>query len=50
VLITWTLPEFGSMFIGFLSILQSMFVAIFGLLLMGVLAMITFIKKKTDTK
>jgi len=45
-LITWTLPEFSSMFIGFLSIVQSMFVAIFGLLLTGVAALVTSLKKK----
>ena len=38
-LITWTLPEFGSMFLGFLSIGQGLFVAAIGLLLTGVAAM-----------
>ncbi len=46
ILITWTLPEFGSMFIGFLSILQSMFVAVFGLLLTGLSALVAGVKKK----
>ncbi|MGV8025100.1 MAG: alkaline phosphatase family protein [Anaerolineaceae bacterium] len=45
-LVNWTLPEFSSMFLGFLAILQSMFVAIFGLLLMGVAALVTSLKKK----
>jgi len=46
ILISWTLPEFGSMFIGFLSILQSMFVAVFGLLLTGLSALVAGVKKK----
>jgi hypothetical protein len=34
------------MFIGFLSILQSMFVAVFGLLLTGPSALVAGVKKK----
>jgi len=40
ILITWTLPEFGSMFLGFLSIVQSLFVAVLGILLIGISALI----------
>jgi hypothetical protein len=40
-LVTWTLPDMASMFMGFLSILQSMVVAVVGLLLTGVVSLIT---------
>ncbi len=40
VLITWTLPDFGSMFLGFLSTLQSLIVAALGLLLTGLAALV----------
>jgi hypothetical protein len=40
-LVTWRLPDMASMFVGFLSILQSMVVAVVGLLLTGVAALIT---------
>jgi hypothetical protein len=40
-LISWTLPDFGSMFLGFLSILQSLVVAALGLALAGVSALIS---------
>ncbi len=36
--VTWTLPEFYSLFIGLLSLIQSMIVAALGLLLVGVSA------------
>jgi hypothetical protein len=49
-LVTWTLPEFSSMFLGFLAILQSMFVAIFGLLLMGVSALIASFRMRALRK
>jgi len=39
-LVTWTLPDLASMFIGFLSILQCMVVAAVGLILTGVAALI----------
>jgi len=39
LLITWTLPDFGSMFLGFLSALQSLIVAALGLLLTGLAAL-----------
>lgn len=39
-LVTWTLPEFSSMFLGFLSILQGLFVTVIGLALMGISALI----------
>ncbi len=46
VLITWTLPEFNSMFIGFQAIIQSLFVAVFGLVLTGLSALTAFIASK----
>ncbi len=45
-LITWTLPEFSSMFIGFQAILQSLAVAVFGLVLTGLSALSVFIVSK----
>ncbi|MHB8808213.1 MAG: alkaline phosphatase family protein [Anaerolineaceae bacterium] len=49
-LITWTLPEFSSMFLGFLAILQSMFVAIFGLLLIGISALVASFRTRALRK
>ncbi len=39
-LVTWTLPDFGSMFPGFLAILQSLVLAGFGLVLTGLTSLI----------
>jgi hypothetical protein len=41
VTISWTLPEFVSQYLGFLAIAQGLFVALFGLLLVGVSALVT---------
>ena len=41
LVLTWTLPDFSSMFMGFLSILQSLFVSVLGLLLTGISALIS---------
>ncbi len=38
VLVTWSLPDFASLFLGFLSLAQALFVAVFGLLLCGITA------------
>ncbi len=38
--VTWTLPEMGSMFLGFLSILQGLYISIFGLVFAAVSALI----------
>lgn len=46
VLITWTLPEFSLMFISFQAILQSLFVAAFGLVLTGLSALMPLITSK----
>ena len=40
VLVTWTLPEFSSMFLGFLSLIQGLIVAVLGLLLASISALI----------
>jgi hypothetical protein len=39
-LITWRIPDFGSMFLGFLSILQALFIAAVGLILTGISALV----------
>ncbi len=46
VLITWTLPEFSSMFIGFQAVLQGLVVAVFGLVLTGLSALSVFVVSK----
>ena len=38
--VTWTLPHFPSMFLGFLSIVQGLFVSVIGFLLCGLTALI----------
>jgi len=40
ILVTWTLPEFYTSYIGLLSLIQWIFVAVFGLLLTGASALI----------
>ncbi|NMB63167.1 MAG: hypothetical protein GYA18_12650, partial [Chloroflexi bacterium] len=45
-LITWTLPEFASMYFAFLCVLQSLFVALFGLLFSSVAALLCFVTSK----
>lgn len=47
IFITWTLPDFSSMFVGFLSTLQSLVVAAVGLALAGVAAGIAALRKRT---
>jgi hypothetical protein len=39
-LVAWTIPDFGSMFLGFLSILQALFIAAVGLILTGISALV----------
>ncbi|MFC2064265.1 alkaline phosphatase family protein [Chloroflexota bacterium] len=46
LLVSWTLPEFNSMFFGFLSVLQGLFVSVIGLLLAGVAAIIDGLRRK----
>ncbi|NMC46517.1 MAG: hypothetical protein GYA52_06745 [Chloroflexi bacterium] len=46
LLITWTLPEFAIMYFAFLCILQSLFVALFGLLFGGVAALLGLVMSK----
>ena len=40
-LITWTLPDFRSFFLGFLAVLQALFIAVFGILFSGVAALVS---------
>jgi hypothetical protein len=40
--VTWTLPEFYSMYIGLLSLIQSMIIAFIGLVLAGIMTLITW--------
>jgi hypothetical protein len=45
-LVTWTLPEFTTQFLGFFATVQALFVAVVGLLLVGVSALVArFVKK-----
>lgn len=39
-LVTWTLPDFGSLFLGFLSILQMLDITVSGLLVTGIAALV----------
>ena len=46
-LVTWTIPDMASMFMGFLSILQALVIAIVGLILVGITALVaTFTNRK----
>lgn len=45
---TWTLPEFGSMFMGFLSLVQILMVSVIGMILSGLLALSTIFFRKKD--
>ena len=42
-LVTWTTPGMASMFLGFLSLLQALIVAVIGLILTGITSLIAFI-------
>jgi hypothetical protein len=44
-LVTWTLPDFLSMFLGFLSTIQILMVSIFGIVLAGLTALVTKLRK-----
>ncbi len=44
--VTWTLPEWNTLFIGLLSLIQVLFVALAGLSLIGLLAILGQLKKK----
>lgn len=41
--VTWVLPDFASMFVGFLSLIQSLMVALIGLVLTGMAALVAWI-------
>jgi hypothetical protein len=46
LLVTWTTPDMASMFMGFLSILESLIIAIVGLLLTGVTAFVAAVSQR----
>jgi len=46
--VTWTLPEFTTQFLGFFATVQGLFVAVVGLLLVGISALATRVVKKQD--
>ena len=48
-LVAWTIPDFASMFMGFLSILQALVISIFGLILVGVSALISKFSNKSPS-
>jgi hypothetical protein len=45
IVVTWTLPDFPSMFLGFLSLIQILVVTLVGLVLTGVIALATRLRK-----
>ena len=49
-LVTWTTPDMASMFLGFLSLLQALIVAIVGLLLTGVTSLLASINSRKKAK
>jgi len=46
LLVTWRLPDFTSMFLGFLSLLQILLVGVIGLLLSGITALATWLRSR----
>jgi hypothetical protein len=44
-LIGWTLPEFWTFFVGFLGILQCLFISIFGIIFAGIAALISKVRQ-----
>ena len=44
----WTLPEFNSMFLAFISLIQGLMVSVLGILLAGVSALLAMILKSKD--
>lgn len=49
-LVTWTTPDMASMFLGFLSLLQALIVAIVGLLLTGATSLLASINSRRKAK
>jgi len=47
-LVTWTLPEFNTQFLGFFATVQALFVAVVGLLLVGISALATKLISKAN--
>ena len=47
-LVTWTLPEFNTQFLGFFATVQALFVAVVGLLLVGISALVARLFSRTN--
>jgi hypothetical protein len=47
-LVTWTLPDMGSMFLAFISLIQFLVVSVFGLVLAGLTALIASFAKERE--
>jgi hypothetical protein len=48
-LVTWTIPDMASMFMGFLSILQALVISVVGLILVGITALISTFTHKSPS-
>ncbi len=48
VVVTWSLPEWYTLFVGFLSLIQMLFVTLFGLLILGVVAGVSRLIRKSE--
>jgi hypothetical protein len=46
LLVTWRLPNFLSMFLGFLSVLQILLVSVLGMLLAGITSLAAWVKNR----
>lgn len=49
-LISWTLPDFPTFFLGFLATLQALFIAVFGLLFAGIAALIALARRSRERR
>ncbi len=48
--VTWTLPEFYSMYIGLLSLIQMMIISLVGLVLTGIMALISWFVSRLNSR
>lgn len=48
--VTWTLPEFYTMYIGLLSLIQAMIISLVGLVLAGVMALISWLVSRLNSR
>jgi len=49
IVITWAVPELHSMFVGFFAMLQSLFVSMIGLALVGIGALVALVRRRVGT-